>query len=127
MKSMLIECCFCDSPSDMNKYDAEKISNTIVEKLTGKNIDIDDGIKEEKRVKNIVVYNNYVDKRAAEYLGDYLHCPCIAGNNPFDFSQVENVYAVGGGEFTSYVKKHIGKGKDRWGVIVDVLKFCGKI
>ncbi|ARC85214.1 N-acetylmuramoyl-L-alanine amidase family protein [Clostridium argentinense CDC 2741] len=35
-KAMLIECCFCDNKEDMNKYDAEKIANAIVEGIAGK-------------------------------------------------------------------------------------------
>ncbi|WP_291582640.1 N-acetylmuramoyl-L-alanine amidase [Clostridium sp. UBA6640] len=35
-KAMLIECCFCDSKEDMNKYDAEKIAGAIVEGIVGK-------------------------------------------------------------------------------------------
>lgn len=35
-KAMLIECCFCDNKNDMDKYDAEKIANAIVEGITGK-------------------------------------------------------------------------------------------
>ncbi|WP_291562133.1 MULTISPECIES: N-acetylmuramoyl-L-alanine amidase [unclassified Clostridium] len=33
-RSMLIECCFCDNREDMNKYDAEKMANAIVEGIT---------------------------------------------------------------------------------------------
>ncbi len=35
-KAMLIECCFCDNKNDMDKYDAEKIANAIVEGIAGK-------------------------------------------------------------------------------------------
>lgn len=35
MKSMLIECCFCDNKTDMAKYDAEKMSDAIVKGITG--------------------------------------------------------------------------------------------
>ena len=33
-KAILIECCFCDNREDMNKYDAEKMANAIVEGIT---------------------------------------------------------------------------------------------
>jgi N-acetylmuramoyl-L-alanine amidase CwlA len=79
-----------------------------------------------KKMKNLVVTNNYVDKRAGEYLADYLQCPVIDGNIPFDYSVVENVYCVGGGQFTSYAKQII-KGNDRYDTMVAVLKFIGKI
>lgn len=35
-KAMLIECCFCDNKDDMNKYDAEKMANAIVEGIADK-------------------------------------------------------------------------------------------
>ncbi len=37
-KAMLIECCFCDNREDMNKYDAEKMANAIVEGIVGKTV-----------------------------------------------------------------------------------------
>ncbi|MEM9922512.1 MAG: N-acetylmuramoyl-L-alanine amidase [Cyanobacteria bacterium P01_D01_bin.50] len=33
--AILIECCFCDSWRDMNKYNAEKMANAIVKGLVG--------------------------------------------------------------------------------------------
>ena len=36
MKSMLIECCFCDSREDMNRFNAENVANAIVKGLVGK-------------------------------------------------------------------------------------------
>lgn len=81
--------------------------------------------EEEKKVKNIVVYSNEVDKRAAEYLADYLQCPIISNSTPFDYLQVENVFTVGAGEFTSYTKQNI-KGADRYETIKAVLKFIAK-
>ena len=38
MKSMLIECCFCDNKNDMTKYNIENMSNAIVRGITGQNI-----------------------------------------------------------------------------------------
>ncbi|MBD5640348.1 N-acetylmuramoyl-L-alanine amidase [Clostridium botulinum] len=35
-KAMLIECCFCDNRSDMNRYNGENIANAIVKGLVGK-------------------------------------------------------------------------------------------
>jgi lysozyme len=80
----------------------------------------------ENKVNNIVVFGNEVDKRAAEYLADYLNCPTISNGTPFDYSQVKNIYAVGGGEFTGYVKQII-KGADRFETVKEVLHFCGKL
>lgn len=39
MKSMLIECCFIDNQSDMNRYDADNFANAIVKGITGETID----------------------------------------------------------------------------------------
>ncbi|EKS4344865.1 N-acetylmuramoyl-L-alanine amidase [Clostridium botulinum] len=36
MKSMLIECCFCDNREDMNRFNAENVANAIVKGLVGK-------------------------------------------------------------------------------------------
>ena len=66
-------------------------------------------------MKNLVVYGNSVDRRAAEYLADHLQCPTLDGNIPFDYSKVENVYCVGGEpslSWTGYAKKKI-TGADR--------------
>lgn len=38
MKAMLIECCFCDSSSDMTKYNAENMANAIVKGLVGQTV-----------------------------------------------------------------------------------------
>lgn len=87
---------------------------------------IDDILNENggiKKVKNIVCVNNSVDERAAGYLADFLQCPII--NNAlvkFDYTTVENVYCVGGGEFTSYAKKII-TGADRYLTCRAVLNF----
>ena len=84
--------------------------------------------EDEEMLENIVCYNNQVDKRAAEYLADYLKCPTIDNIAiPYDYSKIKNIYCVGGGNFTSLNHQSIGQNKDRWGVIIDVLKFCGKI
>ncbi|WP_125153081.1 N-acetylmuramoyl-L-alanine amidase [Clostridium rectalis] len=125
MKSMLIECCFCDNSSDMDRYNADKMADAIVKGLVGSEIKEQEGEKNE--MENIVCYNNQVDKRAAEYLADYLKCPTIDNKAvPFDYSRIKNVYGVGGGKFSCYAKV-IGANTDRWGVIKGVLKFCKKL
>ncbi|MBV4426552.1 MAG: glycoside hydrolase family 25 protein [Clostridium tyrobutyricum] len=77
-----------------------------------------------KKVKNIVVYNYGPDQNSAEILADYLNCPTISNGRKFDFSQVENVYAVGGNEkqYTSYLTKLIS-GSDRYATMQLVLNF----
>lgn len=76
-----------------------------------------------KRVKNIVCINNSVDERAAGYLADFLQCPIIDNALvKFDYSVVENVYCVGGGQFTDHAKQII-KGQTRYDTCQAVLDF----
>ncbi|MCM8710553.1 N-acetylmuramoyl-L-alanine amidase [Clostridium sp. SYSU_GA19001] len=95
-----------------------------------KNLNVNQiNVKEEVKVKNLVVYGNSIDKRAAEYLADYLGCATLDGNIAYDYSNVENVYCVGGAPslpWTSYAKKII-TGKDRYDTIIQVLKFIGRV
>ena len=74
------------------------------------------------KVENIVCFNNEVDKRAAEYLADYLKCPTIDNGIPYDYSNITNVYCVGGAQFTSYCTKLI-QGADRYATCQAVLTF----
>ncbi|MFL0197490.1 GH25 family lysozyme [Clostridium sp. WILCCON 0269] len=89
----------------------------------------DSGGDSKKKVENIICINNSVDERAGKYLADYLQCPIIDNSLvKFDYSVVENVYCVGGGEFTAYAKKII-KGGDRYGTcqaVLDFIKNAGK-
>lgn len=77
------------------------------------------------KVKNLVVYGNNIDKRAAEYLADALSCPIMNSDILYDYSTVENVYCVGAPgqlKFTSYAKKIIS-GTDRYDTCQQVLNF----
>lgn len=104
---------------DLNEFDAGiLISQT-------KTIEIE----EVKKVRNLVVVGNAVDKRAGEYLADALQCPVIEASLPFDYSAVENVYGVGGTPstngivgWTSYAKTII-VGSDRYDTAQKVLDF----
>ncbi|KEI92223.1 GH25 family lysozyme [Clostridium botulinum] len=80
--------------------------------------------REEKKVKNLVVYNNIADARAAEYLADKLNCPTIWGARPFDYSCVENVIGVGGKkeQYTSYLKTLVS-GNNRYDTMQAVLNY----
>ncbi|AUM99579.1 GH25 family lysozyme [Clostridium botulinum] len=80
--------------------------------------------KEEKKVKDLVVYNNICDQRAAEYLADKLNCPTIWGARPFDYSCVENVIGVGGKkeQYTSYLKTLVS-GNNRYDTMQAVLNY----
>lgn len=81
-------------------------------------------VKEVSKVKNLVVYNYGPDMHSAEILADYLSCPTISNSRKFDYSQVENVYAVGGAkeQYTSHLSKLIS-GKDRYDTNQSVLTF----
>lgn len=84
--------------------------------------------EEVKKVKYLVVYNNYVDKRAAERLAEHLQCPVMDAAQVvnFDYSCVQNLIGVGGGTFNAAVKTVI-KGDDRDDTTIAVLKYIGKI
>ncbi|WP_125153686.1 N-acetylmuramoyl-L-alanine amidase [Clostridium rectalis] len=124
-KAMLVECCFIDSKEDMSKYNAENIANAIVKGLVGETIKIND--KEVFKIKSIVCYNNQVDKRAAEYLADYLNCGTIdITARTIDTNDYDKIYVVGGGTSPTENVIRIGSNTDRWGVIKEVLKFSKK-
>ncbi|HDK7195086.1 TPA: amidase [Clostridium botulinum] len=61
--------------------------------------------KEEIKVKNIICYQYGLDENAAEYLGDFLNCSTIETHRPYDYKNVENIFAVGGDKkvYTSYL------------------------
>lgn len=86
--------------------------------------------EDEKELKNIVGFNNQVDKRAAEYLADFLNCPTvdlIATANAVNFTKIENVYFVGGGTFPALDNSKTIKGNDRFDTVIEVLKNIGKL
>ncbi|WP_297131132.1 N-acetylmuramoyl-L-alanine amidase [Terrisporobacter sp.] len=136
MPSVIVEVCFVEATEDVALYKrlgpdvigkviAEAISNR---KISNSNNNIE---KVEYDMKNLVCYCNQVDKRAAEYLADYLQCPCIDATLPFNYVNVaENIIAVGGNAtpigFSGYTTKYIA-GKDRYETLKEVLKFIGKL
>ena len=82
-------------------------------------------------MKYLVCYCNAVDKRASEYLADFLRCPCIDATLPFNYDGVaEEIIAVGGNAspvgFSGYTTKFI-TGKDRYDTLIQVLKYMGKL
>ncbi|WP_125153799.1 N-acetylmuramoyl-L-alanine amidase [Clostridium rectalis] len=126
--AILIEICFVDTKSDVDLYNSigiEKISNAIVKGLTGSEIKEQEG--ERNKMKNIVVYGEGADKRAAEYLADYLKCPMVSKENlsqdVLDFS--EKIYIIGG-NWKPNSKCILISGSDRYTTIKEVLKFIGK-
>jgi N-acetylmuramoyl-L-alanine amidase len=86
----IIEVFFCDSQSDVSLYNQigiDKIAKVIAESIINQAINAVEQtqtVKEEVKVKNLVVYGNSVDKRASEYLADYLGCAVLDGNIPYD-------------------------------------------
>lgn len=88
--------------------------------------------KEEiKKVKNLVVYGNSIDERAAKYLADALQCATIDASLPYDYSVIQEggVIGVGGTPVTNgvpgwsgYVNKVIN-GADRYDTCRKVLDF----
>jgi GH25 family lysozyme M1 (1,4-beta-N-acetylmuramidase) len=78
----------------------------------------------EKKVDAIVIYNYGADMHSAELLADFLNCPTISNARKFDYSQVKNVYAVGGKkeQYTSYLTELIS-GTDRYETAQAVLNF----
>jgi lysozyme len=73
-------------------------------------------ITEVKEVESIVIYTDSVDQVYADKLADYLKCPTINGDIPYDYSNIKNVYWVGGvGKLgvTKYVTKRF-TGADRY-------------
>lgn len=83
-------------------------------------------------MKGIVIYSNEADRRAAEYLADYLKLPTISSSTAFDYITVEQegIYAVGGKKstYTGYLlDRNFIAGSDRYETIKEVLKRIGKL
>lgn len=122
-EAMLVEVCFCDNKNDMNIFNAEKVANAIVVGITGKTVATT--TKVTKKYRNLVLYANDVDKRAAEYLADYFTSLNEDGKamNVKDY-QVEtgvSVWAIGGG--LDNIKANVRlKGKNRFETLKAVCK-----
>lgn len=138
MASVIVEVCFVEATKDValyKKLGPDKIGQVISEAISNKKIN---NLVEERKcdMKNLVCYCNQVDKRAAEYLADYLQCPCIDATLPFTYSGVaENIIAVGGDNpnkgngqvgFSGYTTKYIA-GSNRYETVKEVLKLIGKL
>lgn len=108
---------------DENGLDADNMTDSFYDLITNTSVEEND------KMDNIVIYGNEVDKRAAEYLADYLKCPTIDGNIEYDYSNIQNIYCIGGAPtigWTSYATKII-TGSDRYDTVKQVLAFIGKI
>lgn len=128
--AILIEVCFVDTQTDSGLYNQlgiEAIANAIVKGLTGQTVQ--NSIKQEvKKVKNLVVYGEGPDKRAAEYLADSLKCPICNKDNLTSetITAVENIYMVGG-TWKPTDKTILISGADRFETIKAVLKQAGRL
>lgn len=136
--SIITEYCFLDNENDNDIVDSEeKIKKEAIAIAKGllKTIGIQynqnniENNKEEYELKNIVVYGNDIDRRAAEYLADYLKCPTINYKllDGIDLNKVENIYAVGGTIENEIQRAKKIAGNDRYETIKKVLEFIGKI
>lgn len=78
-----------------------------------------------KVFKDLVIYQDGADKRAAEYMADYLKAPIVSTDNvtPELLACATNKYKVGG---TAYDGAQLISGSDRFGTMKAVLKFAGK-
>lgn len=82
---------------------------------------------EVKKVKSVVVYTNEIDKRACEYLADYLRCSIISRENVNSIlDDAENIYVVGG-DWKPVDKAILISGIDRYETVKSVLKYIGKL
>lgn len=147
MDAVIVECAFLDNTTDnqiIDTIEEQEMFGVAIAKGILKQLGIDykgstqqkpsnpstPVIKEEKKVKNIVVYSNDVDRRAAEYLADYLQCPTISSRSNFDYTTVETVYAVGGsiGTYTAYLlEENFISGSDRYETLKAMLRFIDKL
>ena len=149
MPAVIVEVCFVEATEDValyKKLGTDKIGQVIAEAISDRKVEIknesqptiNNKVEERKYdMKNLVCYCNQVDKRAAEYLSDYLQCPCIDATLPFNYSGVaENIISVGGDNpkkgqngqvgFSGYTTKYIA-GNDRYDTVKEVLKYMGKL
>lgn len=62
--------------------------------------------EENKKVENIICYQHGLNENSAEYLGDFLNCATIEAHRPYNYKNVENIFAIGGDKkaYTSYLK-----------------------
>ncbi|MGJ8756359.1 GH25 family lysozyme [Clostridium botulinum] len=78
---------------------------------------------EEKNAKNkLVIFNNHVDKRAAEYLAYKLNCP-LKENRDIDVTKYDFIYLAGGGEVPKGNNIRNIKGQDRYLTAKEIIDF----
>lgn len=125
--AILIECCFVNG-TDYMIYDADKMAKAIVKGITGQEVNLI--IKEEENMLDkIVVFSNDKDRRAGEYLADFLGCPTVykdSFNSIQKMVKEEGVHVVGG-NWKPSAKAKLISGSDRYATCLEVFKFMGKI
>lgn len=127
--AILIEPFFCDNQSDCCTYsrNPQAIANAIIKGITGQDTPISIiPKKEDLKVKNLIVYCEGADKRAAEYLADGLKCPIICRDNLTQdiIDACTNIYMVGGSA-KPCDKAILISGADRFATVKAVLAKLG--
>lgn len=121
MPAVIAEYAFIDNINDKQQIDEVKEWDAVAEAIAKaclKQIGVEwiPKNKEDEEVKlpYIVVYDNGINQRCAEYLADALNAPTISAERKFDYSVVDKVYCVGAEttNWTSYMTK-LFSGKDR--------------
>ncbi|GAA0126025.1 N-acetylmuramoyl-L-alanine amidase [Clostridium sp. CTA-19] len=128
MEAMIIECFFCEATKDVElykKFSEDKLGFAIANGIDP-TIQNSTPIPEVNKVKNLIIYNNDIDKRAAEYLADFLLSPVVRESNYNATTMpAEKIFVVGGGVKT---KGDIRlEGSDRYETIKAVLKYMNKL
>ena len=112
--AILIEVCFVDNKTDVNKYNSKKVAKAIVDGLVG----------EEKEMDKVITYVGDVDKVAATILQWKLKNHTLKDANSIKGATVSNLIVVGGGAlkvFPSPTVKLVGK--DRFETVQKVLDY----
>ncbi|MGL4730313.1 MAG: N-acetylmuramoyl-L-alanine amidase [Clostridium sp.] len=116
MEAMIIECFFCEATGDVDLYKKLGVDELGFAIANG----IDTNIIKTATIeshRNCVVYANDVDKRAAEYLNDWLNVnkqdSILVDKKDYKVGMGRSVYAVGGG--VNDIKSNIHlQGNDRF-------------
>lgn len=129
MEAMIIECFFCEATKDVEiykKFGENKLGFAIANGIDSRISKPTDSKPEVNKVKNLIIYNNDIDRRAAEYLADFLLAPTIRESN-YNASTMnaETIFVVGGGV---KIKGDVRlEGSDRYETIKAVLKYMNKL
>ena len=115
--AILIEVCFVDNKTDVNKYNSKKVAKAIVDGLVGEE-------KGSVKMDKVIAYVGDVDKVAATILQWKLKNHTLKDANSIKGATVSNLIVVGGGAlkvFPSPTVKLVGK--DRFETVQKVLDY----